>query len=138
MMLSQSNTQRTFQDLSPLSPLPCAPSTSQSQGNIEALKDCPLTSLNLFRCKKLEGMTFGWCTPLSYQLNAMMRPQGLVQRTFLGTFFISPHLFPPPPLYSPGNIEVFEGMQIKELNLQQCHELEGRSPTHLLGAGSDV
>ena len=45
------------------------------------------------------------------------RPQAIAQRTFLGTFFISPHLSPPSTPTSPGNIEVFKGMQLKVLNL---------------------
>ena len=53
-----------------------------------------------------------------------LRPQAIAQRTFLGTFFISPHLSPPSTPTSPGNIEVFKGMQLKELNLGWCN-LEG-------------
>ena len=52
-------------------------------------------------------------------------PQAIAQRTFLGTFFISPHLSPPSTPTSPGNIEVFKGMQLKELNLEYCKNLEG-------------
>ena len=94
--------QRRVQELSPISPLPCAPSTSRLPGNIDSLKDCPLTSLNLENCFRLKGMTFGYCEP-SYPPRTItlckeLRLQGLVQRTFPRTFFISPHAFPPSPL----------------------------------------
>ena len=72
--------QRRVQELSPLSPLPYAPSTSRLQGNIDSLKDCPLASLNLEYCGMLEGMTCGYCEP-SYPprtitLCKVLRPQG--------------------------------------------------------------
>ena len=51
-------------------------------------------------------------------------PQGLIQRTFPGTFFISPHSLNSTPT-SPGNIEVFKGMPIEKLDLQQCKKLTG-------------
>ena len=37
---------------------------------------------------------------------------------------ISPHSLTSTPT-PPGNIEVFEGMQLKELNLKSCENLEG-------------
>jgi hypothetical protein len=52
-------------------------------------------------------------------------PQAIAQRTFLGTLFISPHLSPPSTPTSPGNIEVFKGMQLKVLELGWCINLEG-------------
>ena len=38
---------------------------------------------------------------------------------------ITPSLHAPPPLCPPGNIEVFKGMQIKELNLERFWNLIG-------------
>ena len=53
-----------------------------------------------------------------------VRPQGIAQRTFLGTFSIFPH---PSFTYSiaPGDIEVFKGMELTSLNLMYCRELTG-------------
>ena len=57
-----------------------------------------------------------------------MRPQSnresTLSGTFPGTFFISLHPSSTYPI-TPGDIEVFKGMQIKELNLQQCSNLIG-------------
>ena len=91
--------QRMVQELSPISPLPYAPSTSRLPGNIDSLKDCPLTSLNLAWCKKLEGVTFGYCEP-SYPprtitLCKVLRPQGLIQRMVQELSPISPLPYAP-------------------------------------------
>ena len=58
------------------------------------------------------------------QEQSWARPQGIAQRTFLGTFSISSHPSSAYPI-PPGDIEVFKGMQLKELNLEYCYDLKG-------------
>ena len=53
-----------------------------------------------------------------------MRPQAIAQRTFLGTFSISPHPSSTYPI-APGDIEAFKGMPLISLNLLRCNKLTG-------------
>jgi len=75
----------------------------------------------------LYGLVWGTCMVYRWgQIGNRCGPRpSPLMGTFPGTFFISSHTFPPPPLPNPGNIEVFKGMQIKALNLQSCSNLRG-------------
>ena len=128
-LLPQGLAQRMVQELSPISPLPYAPSTSPLQGNIDSLKDCPLTSLNLFNCKKLEGMTFGYCElsypPRTITLYKVLRPQSLTQRMVQELSPISPLPYAPSTSRLPGNIDSLKDCPLTLLNLKDCKKLEG-------------
>ena len=119
---------KTVQELSPISPLPYAPPTSRLPGNIDSLKDCPLTSLNLEWCTKLEGITFGYCEPIypprTITLYKVLRPQAIAQRTFPETFSISSHPFSAYPIF-PGDIEVFKDMPLIDMDLAYYTKLTG-------------
>ena len=128
-VLPQGLIQRMVQELSPISPLPYAPSTSRLQGNIDSLKDCPLTSLNLESCEELEGMTWGYCEP-SYPprtitLCKVLRPQGLIQRMLQELSPISPLPCAPSTSRLPGNIDSLKDCPLTSLNLKLCDKLEG-------------
>ena len=56
--------------------------------------------------------------------SAGVLPQGNIQITFPGTFFISPHPSSTYPI-APGNIEVFKGMELTSLDLSFCNNLTG-------------
>ena len=77
-----------------------------------------LTSLDLYNCEKLTGVFGpGWGRGRwgqDWKQAEAPSPEGPFQETsfFLLTLYSSTHT-----LISPGNIEVFKGMQIKELNL---------------------
>ena len=84
-----------------------------------------LTSLDLYRCYKLTGVFgLGWGMVGGVKIGNRLRPQGNIQRTYPGTFFISPHTFPQMAAH-PGNIEVFKDMPIEKLNLKICKMLTG-------------
>ena len=121
--------QRTVEELSPISPLPCTPSTSRLQGNIDSLKDCPLTSLKLAYCNELEGMTFGYCelshTPRTITLCKVRRPRGLIQRTVEELSPISPLPCTPSTSRLPGNIDFLKDCRLTSLDLKLCCRLEG-------------
>ena len=90
--------------------MPSAETLSQASPDIidriQAIKEVNLSGMN-----NLAGELRGF------------RPSPLMG-TLPGTFFITPH---PSCTYptTPGNIEVFKGMQIKELNLRSCKQLTG-------------
>ena len=97
-------------------------------GDIEVFKGMELTSLVLSRCWNLTGVFgLGWGMVGGVKIGNRLRPQGITltyQGLSRNLLHFSSHLLPP-PLHPPGNIEVFEGMQIKELNLKYCQNLEG-------------
>jgi hypothetical protein len=53
-----------------------------------------------------------------------LRSYPYVMGTLPGTFFISPHPFYTYPI-TPGDIEVFKGMDLTSLNLRGCRKLTG-------------
>ena len=98
-----------------------------TSGDIEAFKNMPITYLNLQRCKNLTGEWVG----ISLLKNSeFILIKGCCPRAsplmgnFPGTFFISPH---PSSTYptTPGDIEVFKGMELTKLNLYLCKQLTG-------------
>ena len=125
----QGLTQRMVQELSPISPLPYAPSTSRLPGNIDSLKDCPLTSLDLNYSYELEGMTFGYCEPSfpphTITLCKVLRPQGLAQRMVQELSPISPLPYAPSTSPLQGNIDSLKDCPLTSLNLFNCSKLEG-------------
>ena len=129
-VLPQGLVQRTVQELSPISPLPCAPSTSRLPGNIDSLKDCPLTSLNLYNCDKLEGMTFGDCEP-SYPPRSItlckVLPQAITLNANNGNpsrnllYFSSPFLHLPHCPRRHRGVQGHGTHQLGLVQLQQAH-----------------
>ena len=85
----------------------------------------PLTKLNLYNCKKLIGVFgLGWGMVGGVKIGNRLRPQGNIQITFPEPSSIPLTLSLKWPL-TPGNIEVFKDMPLKELTLEDCNMLTG-------------
>ena len=101
--------------LTPLSLQPAPP------GDIAALKDLPLTWLNLYNCKELTGK------PVSERDRALKCCLRVTLES--GRFFtvLVRRSFPPHLPVPPGDIKALKSMPLTELNLYNCEKLTGKS-----------
>ena len=95
---------------------------NQFPGDIQSLSKCPLQVLDLSGGEDEDRDPIFPNFTGKYSLLHVAPKQHI--KNFPGLFFIPPHSLTSTPT-SPGNIEVFKGMQIKELNLLSCGNLEG-------------